>query len=235
MSWGALGMPLGSFGDLLGPLGVTWGARGVLLEVSQGLWESLGVLVGCSWGSLGMVLGPLRMVLEPVEVLLGCSWELLGCPWSALEVSLGRSRLLLKLLGCSWDFLVCLICEKAKLSDRFWPPRGVPGDLLGSLGALLESVGVLLGHLGVLLKPPGVVLGSLGVHLVPLWVLLGLSGGIPCLPGAIRCRPPLSRLCHSSYPPGLRSCLRTWPKELAAQLPAASQLSILLLVMFFEV
>ena len=72
------------------------------MGVSQGLLESLGVLVGFSWGSLGMVLGLPRMFWAPFEVLLGCSWVLLGCPWGVLGVllaALGVLGVLLGLLG----------------------------------------------------------------------------------------------------------------------------------------
>ena len=83
---------LGLLGEILDPLGPSWGGLGQLRAL-------LGAVLGPlspSWGGLGRPLGRLRAILGPLGVLLGppgWSWEapgvVLGGSWGAL----GRSEI----------------------------------------------------------------------------------------------------------------------------------------------
>ena len=64
-------------------------------------------------------------------MLLGTHGVFLGWSWGALGV-----------LGVPLGFLGVLGLQKAKLSNRFWPP---PGDHLGPVGVLLGLLGVFFG------------------------------------------------------------------------------------------
>ena len=113
-------------------------------------------------------------------MLLGCSWGVLGTH----GVFLGWSWGALGVLGVPLGFLGVLGLQKAKLSNRFWPPRGCSWGSLGTcwgplgaswgiLGVSGGALGVLLGCFGGLLVALGVPWGAHGVLLGPLGVFLG--------------------------------------------------------------
>ena len=79
---------LGLLGEILDPLGPSWGGLGQLRAL-------LGAVLGPlspSWGGLGKPLGRLRAILGPLGALLGRLGRLLGRPGAVQNRSKNRSE-----------------------------------------------------------------------------------------------------------------------------------------------
>ncbi len=151
---------------LLGPLGSSSGALGVLLELLKMFFEDS----AASWA----LLGPVRAMLGHLGALVELYWDVLG--FSSHKKSFGSWYT----LGASLSVLGRCESELGAhrlLLDAFWR---APGRLLGALGellscsqSLLEPLGVTWGALRALSVPWRCSWEPLGALLMPLGALLG--------------------------------------------------------------
>ena len=161
----------GSWGAVVGPLGVFWGLLG-------GLLGAFGGLLGASWGPLGASWDSLKAenlyfdflfpLLGPLEAFSGPSWALLGASWAVFRASgavLGTSW---GPPGLAWGALEGLLRrlgaseskkgEKAKNIEK----HNGNSTISASRSALGSLLGGLLGRLGGSLGCRGAILGVSG-------------------------------------------------------------------------
>jgi hypothetical protein len=157
-SWGLPGSPCGTFGALLGGLGVFLGLPDRHHENICWLidfYDDFGARIRELLGALGSILGCSWGFLVPLGSILAASGRALGCLCGSLTCS-----------GCNMLHMYhnqknCLFLEREH-EIHSW----LLVCLLGALGSLSEALGTLLEHLR----------GILAVSWEPYWSLGGPEG-----------------------------------------------------------